>query len=235
MNVFSAVVTLILVMDPLGNVPLFLAVLKSVPSERRRAILIREILIAYVILLAILFLGRYELQFLQLDPDAVAIAGGTVLFLIALRMIFPTSGTTETNSLEGEPFVVPLAIPLFAGPSTLATILLLQQSFPSAVGLLLATTIAWAISGAILMASTLFYRLLKERGLIAMERLMGMLLVAVGGPDAPQRREGVSDALGNGRAAEYNPKPSWCYCLSNVIESSHLFDYRYPYEYVSSI
>jgi multiple antibiotic resistance protein len=179
MNVFSAVVTLFLVLDPLGNIPLFLSVLKSVPPERRRKVLVREIAIAYLVLLLILFLGSYVLQFLHLDPEAISIAGGVVLFLIALRMIF-SGEAIAVDSVEGEPFVVPLAIPLFAGPSTLATILLLQQSSPSRTGsLLLAITIAWALSGSILLASTFFYRVLRERGLIAMARLMGMLLVMV--------------------------------------------------------
>ena len=180
MSVFSTVVTLFLVMDPLGNIPLFLSVLKTVPPERRRRVLVREIAIAYLVLLLILFLGSYALQFLHLDPEAISIAGGIVLFLIALRMIFPGETTGAIDSLEGEPFVVPLAIPLFAGPSTLATILLLRQSSPSHTGLvLLAITIAWALSGSILLASTFFYRVLRERGLIAMARLMGMLLVIV--------------------------------------------------------
>ncbi len=179
MNVFSAVVTLFLVLDPLGNIPLFLSVLKSVPPERRRKVLVREIAIAYLVLLLILFLGSYVLQFLHLDPEAISIAGGVVLFLIALRMIF-SGEAIAVDSVEGEPLVVPLAIPLFAGPSTLATILLLQQSSPSRTGsLLLAITIAWALSGSILLASTFFYRVLRERGLIAMARLMGMLLVMV--------------------------------------------------------
>ncbi|HWY09476.1 MAG TPA: MarC family protein [Candidatus Acidoferrales bacterium] len=180
MNVFSAVVTLFLVLDPLGNIPLFLSVLKTVSPERRRKVLVREIAIAYLVLLLILFLGSYALQFLHLDPEAISIAGGIVLFLIALRMIFPREATSAIDSLEGEPFVVPLAIPLFAGPSTLATILLLRQSSPSHAGLLLlAITIAWALSGSILLASTFFYRVLGESGLIAMARLMGMLLVTV--------------------------------------------------------
>jgi multiple antibiotic resistance protein len=180
MNVFSAVVTLFLVLDPLGNIPLFLSVLKTVSPERRRKVLVREIAIAYLVLLLILFLGSYALQFLHLDPEAISIAGGIVLFLIALRMIFPREASSAIDSLEGEPFVVPLAIPLFAGPSTLATILLLRQSSPSHAGLLLlAITIAWALSGSILLASTFFYRVLGESGLIAMARLMGMLLVTV--------------------------------------------------------
>ena len=105
-------------------------------------------------------------------------AGGIVLFLIALRMVFPQDGGLLGESLEGEPFIVPLAIPLIAGPSALAVLLLLEQSAPNVTGrLLLAVTIAWALSALILLSSTLLYRVLKQRGLIAMERLMGMLLV----------------------------------------------------------
>ena len=180
MYLFSAIVTLFLVMDPLGNIPVFLSILKTVPSERRRAVLLREIGIAYVVLLGFFLLGDYLLQFLGLEQEAVSIAGGIVLFLIALRMIFPGEGGRAGDPLEGEPFVVPLAIPLIAGPSTLATLLLLQRSAASARGeLLLALTIAWAVSGILLLSSTFLHRILRERGLIAMERLMGMLLVMV--------------------------------------------------------
>jgi len=179
-DVFSAVVTLFLIMDPLGNIPLFLSVLKVVPPDRRRIVLIREIALAYLVFILFLLLGRYVLQFLRLEQETIGIAGGIVLFLIALRMVFPGEGALSVDSLEGEPFLVPLAVPLLAGPSTLAAILLLQRSAPSqTVPLLFAITIAWALSAGILLSSTLFYRVLRERGLIAIERLMGMLLVMV--------------------------------------------------------
>lgn len=176
----AAVVTLFLIMDPLGNIPIFLSVLKDVSPARRRIILLREVLIAYGVLLAFLFLGRYVLQILHLDQETISIAGGIVLFLIALRMIFPAPGGLHGDSLEGEPFVVPLAIPLIAGPSTLAALLLLQRSEPGATwDLLLAVTVAWALTAVILLAAPFFYRVLHQRGLIAMERLMGMLLVMI--------------------------------------------------------
>lgn len=165
-------------MDPLGNVPLFLSVLKDVAPERRRRVLIREVLFSYLVLLTFLFLGKYLLQLLRLQQETISIAGGIVLFLIALRMIFPPERGLLGEPLEGEPFVVPLAIPLIAGPSTLAALLLLQSSGPNTwAELVLAVTIAWAITALILLSSTYLYRLLKQRGLIAMERLMGMLLV----------------------------------------------------------
>jgi multiple antibiotic resistance protein len=175
----SAVATLFLIMDPLGNIPPFLAILNAVKPERRRRVLVREIFFAYLALLACLFLGNVVLRFLRLDEATISVAGGIVLFLIALRMIFPSERPSE-DTLEGEPFVVPLAVPLFAGPSALAFLLLLQRSAPGrTASLLLAMTIAWAASGAILLSSTFLHRLLRERGLIAMERLMGMLLVMI--------------------------------------------------------
>lgn len=180
MDVMAAVVTLFLVMDPLGNVPMFLSVLKSVDPKRRRRVLLREIAFAYAVLVIFALLGRSLLDFLGLQPEAVGIAGGIVLFLIALRMIFPDHGTPSGDGLEGEPFIVPLAIPLVAGPSTLATLLLLESAAGASLGLLmLAMTIAWALSALILLSSTSLFRMLGERGLIAMERLMGMLLVMV--------------------------------------------------------
>lgn len=179
-DVVSAVVTLFLIMDPLGNIPLFLAALRTVNPERRRRVLLREIGFAYLVLLAFLAFGGLLLELLHLDRDTISIAGGIVLFLIALRMIFPGQGSIAGDSLEGEPFIVPLAIPLIAGPSTLATLLLLQRTVPSStMTLLLVVTLAWAVSGVILLSSTFLYRVLGDRGLIAMERLMGMLLVMV--------------------------------------------------------
>ncbi|HKV36350.1 MAG TPA: YhgN family NAAT transporter [Pyrinomonadaceae bacterium] len=178
MRIFFNAITLLLIMDPLGNIPPFLSALKPVEPARRRKILVREILIAYVVLLAFLFAGKYILRLLSLQEETVSIAGGIVLFLIALRMVFPRHDATA-DALEGEPFIVPLAIPLIAGPSTLASLLLLQQqSMPNSTWqLFLALTFAWLATAIILLSSTILFRLLKERGLIAIERLMGMLLV----------------------------------------------------------
>ncbi|MEP7213700.1 MAG: YhgN family NAAT transporter [Acidobacteriota bacterium] len=178
MTILFTALTLLLIMDPLGNIPPFLAVLKDVDPERRRFVLIREILLAFVVLLAFLFLGGYVLQLLSLKQEAISIAGGIILFIIALRMIFPVEGGIVGDTPEGEPFLVPLAIPLIAGPSVLASLLLLKQSGRNSIfELLAALTLAWAVSAAILLSAPYLYRLLRLRGLIAMERLMGMLLV----------------------------------------------------------
>jgi MarC family membrane protein len=179
-DVPSAILTLFLIMDPLGNIPLFLSALKTVRPERRRLVLVREISIAYLVLVAAVLVGQHVLRFLGLEQETVSIAGGIVLFLIAVRMIFPGEGSMVADTPEGEPFIVPLAVPFVAGPSAVAAVLLLERSAPGqTMALLTAVTIAWALSGAILLSSTFFYRLLRERGLIAVERLMGMLLVMI--------------------------------------------------------
>lgn len=180
MDLLSAIVTLFLIMDPLGNVPLFLSALKAVTPERRPRVILRELVFAYGILLACLFLGDATLRLLGLEQETISVAGGIVLFLIALRMIFPAASHGDREPVEEEPFLVPLAVPLVAGPSTLAALLLLQRTSPGeTMWLVLALTVAWVLSGVILLASPFFYRALGDRGLIAMERLMGMLLVMI--------------------------------------------------------
>lgn len=178
MELASVAFTLFLVMDPLGNIPMFLSALKEVPAERRRRVLVRELLIAYAVLVACLLVGQPLLRSLRLDQESISIAGGIVLFLIALRMIFPSEGGVLGESIEGEPFIVPLAIPLLAGPSALSAILVLASTAPErTLGWLGALTLAWGASAAILLSSNLFYRILRRRGLVALERVMGMILV----------------------------------------------------------
>ncbi|MBS1791349.1 MAG: YhgN family NAAT transporter [Acidobacteria bacterium] len=178
MEILTAATTLFLIMDPLGNVPVFISMLKNVAPERRRLVLIRELVIAYLVMLLFLISGQHLLKFLNLKQESISIAGGIVLFLIAIRMIFPQEGGIMGEQTEGEPFIVPLAIPLVAGPSTLAALLLMAQSAPKRMtSWVLALTAAWVVTALILLASPLFFRLLRQRGLTAMERLMGMLLV----------------------------------------------------------
>ena len=180
MTTLSAALLLFLILDPLGNIPVFLGLLKPLPEARRRIVLARELVIALVVLLAFMWGGKYVLEAMHLRQESVSIAGGIVLFLIGLKMIFPSAEGMFGEVPEGEPFIVPLAVPLFAGPSTLAAVLLLERSAQGqTLPLLLAVTIAWALSGAILLAAPFFYRVLRQRGLIAMERLMGMLLVMI--------------------------------------------------------
>ena len=180
MDTWSAAVMLFLIMDPLGNLPIFMSVLKVIEPKRRRIILIRELLFAVAILFVFLFSGQAVLDFLNVQQETVSIAGGIILFLIALKMIFPQSGNPSGLAYGEEPFLVPLAIPLIAGPSTLAALILLSNQNPDRMlDWSLALGAAWLVSAIILFFSSAFHRLLGERGLIAMERLMGMILVMI--------------------------------------------------------
>lgn len=179
MTFASAAILLFLVMDPLGNVPPFVSTLAKVAPDRRTRVLARELLIALAALLLFLFFGRPLLGLFGIREESLAIAGGIVLLLISLKMLFPGSVGGD-EEMDGEPFVVPLAIPLVAGPSSLATILLLAGR-PDADPWTLSAALlaAWAASSAILLSSTLIQRALGQRGLVALERLMGLLLVAL--------------------------------------------------------
>ncbi len=180
MTVLSAALLLFLILDPLGNVPVFLSVLRPLPPQRQRVVLVRELLIALAVLMLFLWCGKFALELMHLRQESVSIAGGIVLFLIGIRMVFPRPEGLMGEIPDGEPFIVPLAIPLIAGPSGMAAVMLLGSKEPERLGeWSLALLVAWAATAAILLASPLLYRLLGRRALAAIERLMGMLLVAI--------------------------------------------------------
>ena len=180
MDTLSAALLLFLVMDPIGNVPVFLSLLKTVDPQRRRLVLARELLIALIVLFGFLFGGQYILAALHLKAESVSITGGIILFLIGLRMVFPRPEGLFGEAEEGEPFIVPMAIPLIAGPSTMATLLLLGRDEPGrAVEWSVALLIAWLATAIILFGSTALYRMLGPRVLSALEKLMGMLIIAL--------------------------------------------------------
>ena len=181
MTLLSAAVLLFFVMDPLGNVPLFLTALRNVDPARSRRVIVRELVIALVIMVVFLFLGRYILELLHVSSAALTAGGGFILLLIALRMIFPTSEHSLREEVREEPFVVPLAVPYTAGPGLLATELLFMTREPHRWPIWLgAVVLAWLASAIILYFSSHLRTLLGDRGLTAVERLMGMLLVIVG-------------------------------------------------------
>jgi len=181
MEIISAATLLFLVMDPLGNIPIFLSVLEDVAPERRTRVLIRELLLALAVLVVFLYFGQYLLGFLQLSQHSIRIAGGIILFLIALKMVFPVKRSAHAvEEIQGEPLLVPLAIPMVAGPSAMAIVMLMATKDPDRmVEWLLALLAAWLLSSLILVSANGLKRFLGKRGLIAMERLMGMLLIAL--------------------------------------------------------
>ena len=176
----SATILLILVLDPIGNVPLVVGALHATPPERHMRIVLRECLIAYVVLLVFLFAGHAFLTLMRLTETSLSIAGGVILFLIALRMVFSHPEGIFGDSAGAEPFIVPLAIPAIAGPSAMATVMLMASRDPQHIG-----TWAAALSGAMavttitLVAAGRLQRLLGERTIRAFERLIGLVLTAV--------------------------------------------------------
>jgi multiple antibiotic resistance protein len=180
MTILTAAVLLFLVMDPLGNIPFFLSALTPVAPERHLRVIVRELLIALGVLIVFLFLGQHLLELLGISEPALSLAGGVILFLIALRMIFPTRDTSMKEDIAGEPFIVPLAIPYVAGPSAIATEMLLMRQNPGhGLDMLFALLLAWGASSLIILSAAWLRRILGEKGVTAIERLMGMVLVAV--------------------------------------------------------
>jgi len=180
MTIASAIILLFLVIDPFGNVPFFVAALKDVDPARRRTVVVRELLIAYFVMVVFLFAGQPLLRVLGISGPALTIAGGVILFLIALRMVFPMRGRSLQEDLQGEPFIVPLAIPYIAGPSVLAVEVLLMSDEPTRWPVwLIAITVAWAGTALVVLFGSQVANRLGPRGLVAIERLMGMILVAI--------------------------------------------------------
>lgn len=180
MTLFSAAATLLLIMDPFGNIVMFNAILSKIPPERRRKVLVREVLIAFGVLLLFLLVGAQLLSFLGLEQSSLSLAGGILLFLIAIGMVFPNRAVQLGVPGDEEPFIVPLAIPMIAGPSGIAFLLLIVSKEPSRLPeWIIALTVASAISAAILIMGERLARLLGARGMRAAERLMGMLLILI--------------------------------------------------------
>lgn len=179
LDFLSFVVTLFLVLDPFGNAPVFNSLLSKIPENRRRTVLVRELFIALGILLAFLVLGKNLLGFLRVGIHTLSISGGILLFLIALGMVFPSRsilGETE----DGEPFIVPLAVPLMVGPSSIALLLLTASKHPDELfSIAGGVGCAWLASSVLLGLSPLLLRILGVGGARAMERLMGLLLILV--------------------------------------------------------
>jgi MarC family membrane protein len=176
----SAVVLLLIVCDPFGNIPIFVSALRDVPRERRRAIILRECLIAFAVLVAFVLVGDRFLRLLGLSELSLQIGGGVVLMLVALRMVFPTGEGVYGQAPGGEPFIVPLAVPALAGPSALATVLLLVSREPARLWQWVAAiAVVMAVSAVVLGFSERIMRFLGERVTLAFERLLGLVLAAI--------------------------------------------------------
>jgi small neutral amino acid transporter SnatA (MarC family) len=179
-DIFSAAVLLILVIDPFGNVPLVVSAMRNVAPERRARVVLRECVAAYVILLAFMAGGQTFLRWLHLSETSLGIAGGVILFMIALRMVFPRPEGIFGDPPGAEPFLVPLAIPSIAGPSALATVMLMVSRDPArVVDWVIALTAAMAVTALVLVGAHRLQQMLGERVVVAFERLMGLVLTAL--------------------------------------------------------
>jgi MarC family membrane protein len=176
----SALVLLLLVLDPFGSLPIFVSVLQGVPPERRARVALREVALAFCVLLAFMLGGQGFLSVMRLSERSLEVAGGVILLIIAIRMIFAGGAEVYASDGQKEPFIFPLAVPLLAGPSAMATVLLLASRQPERlltwVG---ALTLAMAVSGVVLLAADRIRRWLGASVVSALEKLMGLVLTAV--------------------------------------------------------
>lgn len=180
MSLFYIAFSLFLLMDSIGNIPLYLSFLKKVDAKRQRIVIFRELVIALFIILLFSFVGDELMTFLKIENDTIQIAGGIILFILCLRMIFPpVHDETENLSHKGEPFIVPLAVPLIAGPAVLAAVMIYSKQENNLWTMLGAILIAWIASLLVLLSAPFLKKLLGWRGITAMERLMGLILILI--------------------------------------------------------
>ena len=179
-EILSAIILLILVTDPFGNVPLVNAMLAGVSPGRRRWVIVRECAIAFAILMVFMFFGRKFLEVMHLSETSLSIAGGVILFMIAIRMVFAHPEGAFGPQTQGEPLIVPLAVPLIAGPSALATVMLMATREPGKVGMwAVAITVTMLIAALVLVTGDRLQRWMGDRAMQAIERLMGLILTAI--------------------------------------------------------
>jgi len=176
----SALVLLLLVLDPLGGLPIYISIMRGVAPERRRWVAVREVGIAFLVLFAFMFFGDAFLRVMHLSERSLEVAGGVILLMVAIRMIFASGAGAYGIEPGREPLIFPLAVPLLAGPSAMATVLLLASRQP---GLLVewvaALTVAMVVSGAVLLLAGRIRRLLGDSVVSAIEKLMGLVLTAI--------------------------------------------------------
>ena len=176
----SAFILLLLVLDPLGSLPIFIPIMLNVAPERRRRVALREVSIAFSVLFAFMFFGDGFLRVMRLSERSLEVAGGVILLMVAIRMIFSQGGGVYGVPEGKEPFIFPLAVPLLAGPSAMATVLLLASRQPTRVMEWIgALSCAMLVSGTVLMLCDRIRRWIGDSVVSAIEKLMGLVLTAI--------------------------------------------------------
>lgn len=179
MSLFDIALVLFLIMDPIGTINPYLSLVNEIDYKRQKWVVFREMVVALVFMVAFNYLGEYLLKFLELSDTSLLISSGLILFLIAVKILFTSADNPRANLPKGEPFIFPLAVPLIAGPGLLATIMLYARLEPSQLVMLMSIFIAWALSVIILLSANKIKRVIKTNGLIACEKLIGMVLVLI--------------------------------------------------------
>lgn len=179
MTLFTTALVLFFIMDPMGNISTFLKILEPFDARRRNLIIFREMLIVLAIMLFFSFFGEFFITFLQISETTVRLSSGVILFLIALTIIFPGMRNVRASLPKVEPFIIPLAVPLIAGPALIATIMLFAHLQPRPSTMIAAIFISWFCALVILLFATQLKNLLRNNGLIAFEKLMGMILILI--------------------------------------------------------
>jgi multiple antibiotic resistance protein len=177
MELLAIVLALFMIMDPIGNIGSFLSLLKGETPAQRNWIIVREMLFALAVMLLFNFIGEYLFNILSISEVTVRIASGIILFLIAIQILFPSTNSLRANLPKEKPFIIPLAIPLIVGPSVMATIMLFAHIEPSMMLMVEGIGIAWLLALVVLLFGSTLQRILGDNGLIACERLMGMILI----------------------------------------------------------
>ena len=176
MSLLSISITLFLIIDSVGNITDFLALIKKIPPERPRWVILREMLIALVIMAFFCYFGTFLLYSLDVNSSTVQISGGLVLFLIAIKMIFPEEKRMYVAIDKDEPFIVPIATPMMAGPSILATVMFYAYHEATPFRVLMGILAAWAVSACVFWFAFEFHKQISTKVLNALERLMGLVL-----------------------------------------------------------
>jgi multiple antibiotic resistance protein len=179
MSVWSIALTLFLVANPIGNTPAFVSLVKDFEFERQRKILFREAIISFLLAVFFLFIGDHFLEAIQIAPYAVSVSGGTLLFLVALKMIFPPKMPNGKDKKPQEPFIVPIATPLISGGGVLSTIMIYSAKEQNDLKIFFAIIIAWIGVTLVVVSSAYLQKILGRRGLLALEQLMGMILAMI--------------------------------------------------------
>lgn len=179
MSLFSITLVLFFIMDPIGNISSYLNLVKELDPKRQKWVIFREMLIALAVMIGFNYLGEVFFDLLNLSETTVRVSSGVILFLIGVKILFTAPDSLRAGLPQGEPFIFPIAVPLIAGPGLMATIMLFAHLEPLQSIMLIAILISWACAATVLFFSSTIKRVLGENGLMACERLIGMVIVLI--------------------------------------------------------